>query len=36
VRDQQDADAKLSNLVKRSDITLILVEESYAFEIPNF
>ncbi len=34
--DPQDADAKLSNLVKRTDITLILIEERYALEIPNF
>ncbi len=36
VRDKQDADAKLSTLIKRTDVTLILVEEGYAFEIPNF
>ena len=36
VYDQRDVDAKLSSLIKRNDVTLILVEERYAFEIPNF
>jgi len=36
VHDQQDAEAKLSSLIRRYDITLILVEERYALEIPNF
>lgn len=36
IHDQQDADAKLSSLIKRSDVALILVEESYALKIPSF
>ncbi|MEM0217444.1 MAG: V-type ATP synthase subunit F [Candidatus Nezhaarchaeales archaeon] len=32
----QDTDEKLSALIKRGDVTLILVEESYALEIPKF
>lgn len=36
VHDHEDADTKLSTLVKRGDVTLILVEENYALEIPNF
>ena len=34
--DPQDADAKLSSLVKRSDVMLILIEERYALGISNF
>ncbi|MDH5815971.1 MAG: V-type ATP synthase subunit F [Candidatus Nezhaarchaeota archaeon] len=36
VSNYQDADEKLSALIKRGDVALILVEESYAFEIPRF
>lgn len=36
VHDKQDADAKLSSLVRRDDVALILVEEGWAFEIPSF
>ena len=36
VHDPQDADAKLSTLIKRTDVTLILIEERYAIEISNF
>lgn len=32
----QDADEKLSALTGRSDVTLVLIEERYAFEIPRF
>ncbi|MEM0232436.1 MAG: V-type ATP synthase subunit F [Candidatus Nezhaarchaeales archaeon] len=32
----QDADEKLLVLIKRGDVALILVEESYALEIPKF
>lgn len=35
-QEPQDADSKLMNLVKRGDITLILIEESLATEIPGF
>jgi len=36
VSDKQDADAKLSSLIRRSDVALILVEEGWALKIPNF
>ena len=36
VHDKQEADAKLSSLIKRGDVALILIEEGLTFEIPNF
>lgn len=36
VQDHAEADVRLSAITKRNDIALILLEERYALEIPNF